>query len=142
MKRIILFSFFLILLGCLTNCVNRVTNGIEVSELLLLASREQGIDYCKMLNKAINGDADSIRQFALLEFGDAAGYDHGSVIVKMIKLVGEDSFIQSLSTINDEQKRLIKGYIDAGLEYGTGQPFEVKTINDVFPKLGVFLTTD
>ena len=64
------------------------------------------------------------------------------MIVKMIKLVGEDSFIQSLSTINDEQKRLIKGYIDAGLEYGTGQPFEVKTINNVFPKLGVFLTTD
>ena len=72
---------------------SKVVNGIEISEVLLVHTKDRGIDYCEILSTATKGDEESIRELLLLEIYDAAGYDHGTVIVDLIKIVGEDKII-------------------------------------------------
>ena len=96
---------FLLWTYLVSNTGDRYVNGIYVSELLRISSnRKYTANYCELLNKAIAKDANSIKQLTLLDFGDAAGYDHGTVIVDLIDLIGEEKFIQSLGTINEKQK--------------------------------------
>jgi hypothetical protein len=120
----------------------KYVNGIYVSELAIIHSREQlKMNYCKLLKKATTKDANSIKQLTLLDFssGAASGYAHGAVIVDLIELIGEDKFIQSLSTISKEQKQVIKGYIEAGLEYGNNPNLQTQTLKEAFPKIYDFL---
>jgi cell division protein FtsL len=120
----------------------KYVNGIYVSTTAIIYSRERlNINYCKLLKKATTNDVNSIKQLALLDFssGVASGYDHGVVIVDLIKLIGEDKFIQSLTTITNEQKRNVKSYIEAGLEYGNNPNLQSKTFKKAFPKTYDFL---
>lgn len=141
MKKIIIKIFLLsiVLFMCFACCGRKVINDIEVSELLLIASKEQNIDYCKLLNESIKGNDSSIRQLALLKIYDGAGYDHGAVVVDLIGLIGEDKFIYSLTTINNEQKKWIKEYIEVGLEYGNNVNLQTQTFKEAFPKIYKFL---
>ena len=141
MKKIFIERILLsiVVFMCFTCCGTKVINGIEVSELLLIASKEQNIDYCKLLNEAFEGNDSSIRKLVLLKFYDGAGYDHGAVVVDLIELIGEDKFIYSLTTINDEQKKWIIGYIEVGLEYGNNLNLQPQTFKEAFPKVYDFL---
>lgn len=131
-----------ILLACFINCNRHKTiNGIYISELLLLKSKELHINYCKLLDEATKGNNTSIKQLSLLEFYDGVGYDHGAVIVDMIEIIGEDKFIQSITTISDQEKYLIKGYIEVGLEYGNNPKLEHQMFKNAFPKIYNFITT-
>lgn len=124
---------------CFACCGRKVINDIEVSELLLIASKEQNIDYCKLLNESIKGNDSSIRQLALLKIYDGAGYDHGAVVVDLIDLIGEEKFMQSLGTINEKQKNKISSYLMVGLEYGDNPNLRGKTVKEIFPKIYDFL---
>ncbi len=114
-KNFMLYSISLI---CFVCCKGKVIRGIYVSESLLIVSEEQGIDYCKLLSKAVNGDDVSIMQLSILEFYESVGYDHGTVIVDLIEQIGENKFVHSFKIASTEQKNLVKRYIEAGLEYG------------------------
>lgn len=135
-KKILLYSTSLV---CFVCCEGRVINGIDVSELLLVVSEERGIDYCTLLSKAVSGDDVSIMHLSTLTICDGAGYDHGAVIVDLIKRIGEDKFIHSLKTASAEQKNLIKMYIEAGLEYGNNHTLQGNAFEEVFPKIFNFL---
>lgn len=142
-NRLLYISLCLAALLSFSCCSERRTiNGIEVSELLNIVSREQNINYCKLLNKAIKGDDASVRQLALLEIYDGAAYDHGTVLVYLIKLIGEERFIRSLDTINDKQKNRIEGFLSAGLEYSNNPDIQFRTIKEEFPILSDYLGTD
>lgn len=127
---------------CLISCGNKVINGIEVPELLLIASKKQNINYCKLLNESTKGNTASIRKLALLEISDGAGYEHGAVIVDLIEIIGEDKFIESLATMSKEQKQVVKGFIEAGLEYGNNPNLQTKTFKEAFSKIYDFLNSE
>jgi hypothetical protein len=134
MKKILLL--LIILSVCFVNCSrHKDVNGIEVSELLLFSSKKQHINYCNLLREAIKGNDNSIREITLLEFYDATAYDHSSVIVDLIEIIGEDKFIQSLHSMNKRQKQIAKGYIQVGLEYSNNKQLQLKTFKDAFPKI-------
>lgn len=136
----ICFIFIGLWLYLVNGTGHKVVNGIVVSELLIVVSDEKyNIDYCKLLKKATTNDVNSIKQLALLDFYDGASYDHGIVVVDLIELIGEDKFIHSLKTINIEQKKWIKGYIEVGLEYRDNQNLQAQTLKEVFPKIYDFL---
>ena len=140
MKKIMkIFFFYVILFMCLACGGRKELNGIEVSELLLRASKEQNVDYYKLLNEAIKGNDLSIRQLALLKVYDGAGYDHGAVIVDLIERIGENIFIKSLTNINNEQKQWIKGSIEVGLEYGNNPNLQTQSFKEAFPRIYEFL---
>lgn len=135
-KTLLLVMFLVYFTDCNRN---KSVNGVVVSELLINVSKEQHVNYCELLKKAMNGDVEHIKQLSLLEFYEGVGYDHGSVVVDLIGIVGEDKFIQSLATINREQKHLITSYIEAGLEYGNNPNVQGKTLKEAFPKIHTFL---
>lgn len=112
---------------------SKVVNGIEISEVLLVHTRDRGIDYCEILSTATKGDEESIRELLLLEIYDAAGYDHGIVIVDLIKIVGEDKIIRAIEVMNCKQKTSITSYIEAGLQYGNNPNSAKQELNDIFP---------
>jgi hypothetical protein len=119
---------------------NRYVNKIYVSELLITVSKEKhNINYCKLLKEATKGNVSSVKQLTLLDFYDGVGYDHGAVIVDLINLIGEDKFIQSLGTLNEEQKSRIISYLMAGLEYGNNPNLQGKTLKEAFYEIYVFL---
>ena len=134
-KKIILYSISLI---CFVCCKSKVISGIYVSESLLIVSEEQGIDYCKLLSKAVNGDDVSIMQLSILKIYESTGYDHGAVIVDLIERIGEDKFIHSLKIVSAEQKNLVKWCIEAGIEYGNNPSLHGKAFKEVFPKVYIF----
>ena len=138
-KKIILYSISLI---CFVCCKSKVISGIYVSESLLIVSEEQGIDYCKLLSKAVNGDDVSIMQLSILKIYESPGYDHGAVIVDLIERIGEDKFIHSLKIVSAEQKNLVKWCIEAGIEYGNNPSLHGKAFKEVFPKVYIFLNSE
>lgn len=138
-KKIILYSISLI---CFVCCKSKVISGIYVSESLLIVSEEQGIDYCKLLSKAVNGDDVSIMQLSILKIYESTGYDHGAVIVDLIERIGEDKFIHSLKIVSAEQKKLVKWCIEAGIEYGNNPSLHGKAFKEVFPKVYIFLNSE
>ncbi|MDR0560481.1 MAG: hypothetical protein LBG92_09930 [Prevotellaceae bacterium] len=76
----------------------------------------------------------------MLEFYDGVGYEHGSVIVGLIEIIGEDKFIKSLETVTEKQKQVMERYIAAGLEYGKNPNLQAPTIKEAFPAIYTFLT--
>jgi hypothetical protein len=145
-KRILLFFvlsvclvLFLLWIDLVRDTGDRNVNGIYVSESLIIVAQEQNVDYCKLLNKAIEGNDDAIKQLALLKIYDGAGYDHSAVIVDLIKLIGENKFIYSLTSINNEKKKWIKKDIEAGLEYSNNPELQTLTFKEAFPKIYEFL---
>lgn len=137
MKNLLIISAFLLLAGACFG--NRKVGEIEVSELLLIAAKEQNTDYCSLLKGSINGNCNDIRRLALLDFHDGAGYDHGAILVKLIGIIGEDMFIQSISGIGNEKKQEIKNSIAVGLEYGDNSDLNKLSIEQAFPKLFFYL---
>ena len=77
----------------------------------------------------------------MLDFSDGAAYDHGAVLVDLIEKIGEEKFVQSIKTINDSEKKWIKGYLEAGIEYGSNVNIKGQTLKDVFPKIYDFLNS-
>lgn len=138
-KRRVIATSFIVLSLFLTTCKNKVNNEIDIPELLLLYTEEISIDYSNLLNSAISGDLDALREFSLLDFRDAVAYDHGCVMVDMISIVGEETFIKGIETISDQQKVVVKGYISAGLEYGNQVDFGPADFRVVFPKIYAFI---
>jgi len=135
------YNILFILLSFCCSCKNKcIVNNIEISELLYTVSQNKSINYCKLLKTAIKGDSDAIKKLSLLEFYDAAGYDHGSVIVDLIFSISEEKYIKSISTINRAQKDWIKCYIDVGIEYSNNPLIKHRDFKTVFPDLYLFLT--
>jgi len=135
-QKILLLFLFLFFQSCSNSCN---VSGINVSELLSVASKEKGIDYCSLLNKAIKQDEIAIRKLSLLEFNDATGYDQGAVIVDLILELGEKKYISSISEISNKEKILIESYIDIGVEYSDRPELKNKNSKNAFPKLYIFL---
>lgn len=133
---IIIFFCINLIPSCKDSCNIR---GIEVSELLSVSAKEKHINYCALLKTALDNNKEAVKELSLLEFYDAAGYDHGSVLVDLILLIGEEKYIESISTFNPNQKKLVKSYIEVGLLYGENQNLVGKNFENSFPKLDIFL---
>ncbi|MBO4721322.1 MAG: hypothetical protein J5629_00135 [Muribaculaceae bacterium] len=119
--------------------------GIYVDEGLRIATDNHwGINYCNLLDKAIDGDNKSIRELSLLDYsGDGEpAYDHGNVLVKLIDCIGEKKFISALgNNLSTKERNAIRGCLLVGLEYGDNKHIG-QTINDAFPLVDIFLFTD
>lgn len=137
-RKIAIAILLLVIVSCGNNRCKSVAD-IEVSELLRISSNKQDYNYCELLSKAVKEDENSIKKLSLLQFYDAVGYDHGSVIVDLILLIGETKYIEAIDDITPKEKSTIKAYIDVGLEYGNNPAVKDKTLKTAFPELSAFL---
>ena len=141
MSRINFFRFLIIVFS-LISCQSKKCgiNKTEVSVLLLETANERNIDYCKILELAKSNDEFAIKQMSLLEFENAVGYDHGTILVELITLIGEEKYISSLKNINTIEKKNVFSYVLAGIEYGS--TIKSESFSKRFPKLFLFLKSE
>ena len=122
---------------------DKSVSGIYVSELLITVSNERyHTDYCKVLKKAVGNDPVSIKKLVLLEFYGGSSYDHGSVIVELIALLGEDTFLKAISSISYQQKKHLAAMIRAGLEFGNNPKLQDLSFEEAFPHIFDYVTLD
>lgn len=144
LKKIILQLLILVSSQIFLSCnedVCNLPNGNQTSDLLARVSREHNYDYCNLLEAALKGNKDSIKKLALLDLSDAAGYDHGAVLVKIILKVGNSKFINAISNISKHEKGIVEGYLNVGLEYGNDRKYERSSLKEVFPDIYSFLNS-
>jgi hypothetical protein len=108
--QVIIFSLALSLLSC-SKPVIPISNTLELG----LGSKYSS--YVKLLNKSASGDSDALHEFLLIDYlSDGSGYDHGSVIVELIKKIGDNSFSTALGKLDEKQLNNVKDYVKAGLD--------------------------
>lgn len=123
-------------LSCSSKC--SVSN-IEVPETIIITSKENRINYCELLEKSLKKDRRAILELSLLDFDNSIGYEHGSILVDLIKAIGENEYIILIGQVNSKEKKKIEAYIEVGLMYHDDAKLKEKPIEKIFPELSVFL---
>jgi hypothetical protein len=131
-KCFLFFISILALSGCRQDCTIR---GIYVSEILVISAERLGYNYCELLENSLDGDTTAMNTLLTLEIMDAPSYDHGSVIVDLIQIIGEDNFIKYLKRLNPQKQVEVSGLILVGLEYGSNIKATNKKAAEIFPKI-------
>ncbi|WP_299610448.1 hypothetical protein [uncultured Aquimarina sp.] len=106
--------------------------GIEISELL---NRQIDDSYCEILDNAINLDKKSIVKISRYKISDAAGYDHGYVLVRLIEKIGEEEYFNGFQNLSLNEKKSVLSYLKAGLENGGNKIYKFKKLDEIFPIL-------
>jgi len=114
---------------------NNIEN-ISISDSLLLVAYDYNYDYCNLIREALIGKEKAIIEFSLLEFSDGMIYEHGEIIIKIIKKIGERKFLNLLRKykISYENKRIIYYYVLSGFPLQDEEIFKKK-----FPQLYKYL---
>ncbi len=113
----LLLSFVLTVYFLFFHCTN--VEGIKISGLLRAGSLREGHQYCKMLKRSLKSDKSSLKEFSTLGIYDAASYDHGAILVKVICRIGADNYLQAIDGVSDEEINAIEAFLRAGIEYGS-----------------------
>ncbi|MDY8138850.1 hypothetical protein [Aquimarina sp. 2201CG5-10] len=130
---IIIIVFCSLNIGC--NSCDEV-QGIKISELL---SRQIDDSYCETLENAIKLDKEAIIKVSTYKISDAAGYDHGYVLVSLIEKIGEQEYLKAIESVSTEQKQHIESYLWAGIDYGVNKIYKFKKLEELLPELAKFL---
>lgn len=139
MKTIVylFFLFFVVIFGCTER---HEVRGINVSREMIDGGDMNGIDYCLLYGKALDGDSSSIRECSTIESFDGGFiYVHGVYLIRLIDKVGDNKFVKAIEGINKDEKSMIGVYLEAGMDiyedYYTGEgAAEYKSKKDYWDK--------
>ncbi|KAA1242523.1 hypothetical protein F0000_25150 [Aquimarina sp. RZ0] len=131
--KIISITILIIILVSCSGANKECIQGIKVSELL--ESATTNYSYCSLIKKSIDLDSEALIKISTLPVFDAAGYEHGYVLINIVEKIGEDKYIAIISNIKKEDKKTIKSYLEVGLEYGGNKSYKDKELKEIFPKL-------
>lgn len=102
--------------GALCAC-NQQPKSIVVSEDLLRSTGPYKSAYLPLLTKAADGDSVALIDFLRINgIEDASGYEHGFVIVQLLKLTGDARFAKALGKLNASELRNVSTYLEVGLD--------------------------
>ncbi|MBU3662557.1 MAG: hypothetical protein FGM41_05090 [Bacteroidetes bacterium] len=77
-------------------------------------------DYVKLINKSASGDGEALVLFLQYQnIDDGAGYDHGWVLIELMKKVGDEQFSDALLNLSPTQVDHVKNYFNAGFDVHT-----------------------
>jgi hypothetical protein len=92
---------------------------IPISDNLKIALGNKYPDYVSMLNKATLGDTFNVRKFLEIDYiGEGGGYDHGWVLVQLMKKVGDEKFVNALQSFDKKKLDNVKQYFEVGIDNG------------------------
>ncbi len=147
MKLLLIFFYIVVPFSIFNSCIDPKCRGVrevDVSTELLYAAKQLNINYCSLLRKSLNHDFESLKKISLLNFENDATFLHGSVLIDIIGILGEDKYVDILKGITSQEKKRIETYLMAGLHF----PEQRKKYNDTwevkeaFPILYAFLNTN
>jgi len=142
------FIYYTLLFTTLfASCKTDNVNGIIIDDTLYVhQSFGENRRMQKLIKNCLNKDKIALQQ--LINFpngGGASSYDLGYVITQIIYRLGENEFVNLISTLNKKDINNLKGLIGVGLEYGDNdydnkmdnREFEIE-----FPKLYKLINAD
>ena len=103
--NLILIAVFFLIISCKNDC--RDIRGNEINEMLVINANKNNIDYCSLYNKSKDGNPEAIKKISLLNFEDSTGYEQGIILIDLINYIGEQKYIEALSSIKIEDKHKI-----------------------------------
>ncbi len=99
----------------LFSCNNR----LPISDTLegTLKDRSRYKEYVCWCNSSLHGDTIALKKLMLIDnLYDGAGYDHGYMLIYIMKQLGDEEFNKGLTKLNDDQKDIVREYFKAGLD--------------------------
>ena len=113
--------------------------GIRINEQLSFLAYQQ-CDYCGLIDQAIAGDCESMRELSSLYFDGGYSYEHGEVMVAIVLKVGEERFAKCVTDWPGNEKSRLLVRLEVGLEYGSFPNIQSGVcVLRQFPKLGLLL---
>jgi len=104
----------LLILVVLNGCTKPV---IPISDTLEIGLGKRYSEYVTLLNKAADKDNKALVQLLTFKnIEDGAGYDHGWVLIELIKKVGDEEFSIALLKLNNEELERVRSYFNAGYD--------------------------
>ena len=73
--------------------------------------------YVKLVNRAMDKDTAALKELLLIDnIGDAAGYEHGDILIQLLENLGDDLYSIVLSTVPTNQKNNLQAYFMVGMD--------------------------
>lgn len=111
----------MLLYGCIEQPEIPVPNTLEI------ALGNKYASYVSNLNKACERDTSALLVLLKMDdIYDAAGYDHGYMLVQLMKLNGDTSFAKILQCMTRKDLNNVSQYIEVGLDANDSEKYEMK----------------
>lgn len=119
----------------LTSCTSKPV--IPISNTLEIELNDRYPYYVKTLNNAASGDTVALTNFLMIkEIYDGATYDHGWVLIELMKKNGDKQFSDAIQKIDRSQKMKLNTYFHSGLDFNNEANILFKQYPITFEKLG------
>lgn len=115
MKKILLIVILIFFIACNKSEIEGIEIGNTLVETQTYSENQKLI---ASISGTLNQDSNSLVSLLHISTDGAGGYDLGSVITQIIYKVGEEDFLKMTESLNVEEKNLLTGFIEVGLEYG------------------------
>ncbi|MFN5428963.1 MAG: hypothetical protein ACK5BO_13130 [Bacteroidota bacterium] len=113
-EKILKYYFFflcIVIASCTPKPVIQIPDDLENS----LGNRYS--DYILKLNSAVKGDTSSLNNLIRYsDLYDGAAYEHGWVLIELMRKIGDDSFASALKKMNQSQLDNVNMYLMGGLD--------------------------
>lgn len=111
MRRNIVFLLCISFYGCMKQPKIPISNTLEIG----LGDRYN--EYVSVLNRAYDGDTIALQDFIKIDYvNDGSGYDHGYVLLQLIKIIGDEKFAKTLQKMNNKTIKTVFQYIQVGVD--------------------------
>ena len=115
MTRIILkyftLAFFALIISCTPN------PAIQINDTLEMGLGKKYSDYVVNLNASVKGDSSALHNFLNVKgLYDGAAYEHGWVLIELMRKLGDETFANALAKLNKEQLKNLNIYFKGGLD--------------------------
>ncbi len=115
MTRIILkyfaLAFFAVIISCTPN------PAIQINDTLEMGLGKKYFDYVVNLNASVKGDTSVLHSFLnVKDLYDGAAYEHGWVLIELMRKLGDEAFANALGKLNKEQLENLNIYFKGGLD--------------------------
>lgn len=107
---------------------------IKIEDIVLYNANQAGISYCKLVNEALAGDSEAIKELFCQHpsyLDGESSYLHSFYVYKITQELGEVKLISVMKSF--DSKELM--YYYSNLEFGMQQESLDQTVKDTFPKL-------
>ncbi len=90
---------------------------IFISNTLELGLNNRYTDYVYKLNASIHGDTTALKDFLKYDkIYDGAAYEHGWVLIELMRKIGDNSFSNALKQMDEKQLNNINIYFKGGMD--------------------------
>ena len=104
-----------------TLCLRDAALGVHIdgSTLDAVLNPVDSLRYRLLIRQSTAGDQAAMKKLVDFDCGGAAGcYDHGEVLVDVMRIMGDRSFSTAASSLDAKERQLLYFLILCGIEYG------------------------